>query len=187
MDLFEYILIMTSVIFAMAVAQLLLGFSRLAQSSVRIRPYLAHSVWALILFVMIFANWWANWEFRSMAWTLPMYAYMLIAPTLFFFACTLLVPQDFEHDEVDLAEHFLRIRQPFLWAFFVASFAIPIDGSLLADEPLWHPGRIGHAAIVFGALWGIGTQNKRTHNAIALCVLSGLVWAMYSRAWNPVG
>ena len=187
MDLFEYILIMTSVIFAMAVAQLLLGLSRLAQSSLTVRPYLAHSIWVLVLFIMIFANWWANWEFRSIAWTLPVYAYMLIAPTLFFFACTLLMPQNVEHDDADLSQHFFRIRKPFLSSFFVAALAILIDGSLLGTEPLWHPGRIGHLAILSGALFGLTTENKRAHSGIALIVLFGLMGAMSSRAWTPLG
>jgi hypothetical protein len=113
LDLFEYILIMTSVIFAMAVAQILTGLSRLAQSTSRIRPYLAHSVWTLNLFVMIFANWWANGEFRAVSWTLPMYIYMLVSPTLMFFICSLLFPDNLERGQVDLSDHFLRIRPPF--------------------------------------------------------------------------
>ena len=39
MDLFEFILIITSVIFALAVAQILSGISRIAQSAVAVRPF----------------------------------------------------------------------------------------------------------------------------------------------------
>jgi len=187
MDLFEYILIMTSVIFAMAVGQLLLGLARWAQSSARVRIYPPHSVWALTLFIMIFANWWANWEFRAIAWTLPLYAYMLLAPTLFFLACTLLTPQSFDYDEVDLEEHFFRVRRPFFAAVFVAALAILIDGALVGTEALWHPGRVGHAAILLGTLWGLGTDDRRSHQLVAWIVLSGLVGAMSWRLWTPAG
>ena len=105
MDFFEYILIITSVIFAMAVAQILSGVSRLAQSPATVRPYLAHTVWVFIFFAYIFLIWWATWEFRAIDWTFAQYAYMLIAPTLLFFACSLLVPQRIDGEAVDLEEH----------------------------------------------------------------------------------
>lgn len=116
MDLFEYILIMTSVIFAVAAGRLLMGLGRWVQSTARIRSYVPHSVWVAIVFLMIFANWWANWEFRSIVWTLPTYAYMVVSPTALFFACGLLMPQSFEPEEVDVKQHFLRVRRPFLVA-----------------------------------------------------------------------
>ena len=106
LDLFEFILIITSVIFALAVAQILSGISRIAQSTSTIRPFLPHSVWVFNLFIFIFLIWWASWEFRDTQWTFPQYAYMLIAPTLLFFACSLLVPQELEGEEVSMEEHF---------------------------------------------------------------------------------
>ena len=93
MDLFEFILIITSVIYAMGVAQILSGVSRLAQTDVPIRWYLPHSLWTFTLFVWIFLVWWSAWEFRDLNWTFPLYLYMALAPTLIFFACSLLIPQ----------------------------------------------------------------------------------------------
>jgi hypothetical protein len=49
LDHFEFILIITSVIFALAVAQVLSGVSRIAQSKSDIRFFLPHSIWALNL------------------------------------------------------------------------------------------------------------------------------------------
>jgi hypothetical protein len=104
LDLFEFILIITSVIYALAVAQILSGISRLAQTPAAIRSYIAHTLWVIIFFLYIFLIWWATWEFRSVAWTFPQYGYMLIAPTLLFFACSLLIPQRIGDQEVDLSQ-----------------------------------------------------------------------------------
>ena len=187
MDLFEYILIMTSVIFAMAVGQLLMGLGRWAQSPARVRAYLPHALWVAIVFLMIFANWWANWEFRSIAWTLPTYAYMVVSPTVLFFACGLLLPESFEPPEVDLEEHFHRVRRPFLIAVFVALVATLADGALLGTEPVWHTGRIGHAVMVSAMLAGILIENRRLQTAVAALVLCGLVWGMTMRLWTHAG
>lgn len=185
MDLFEYILIITSVIFAMAVAQILLGASRVAQSSATFRPFFAHSVWVLVLFVFIFLVWWANWEFRSVDWTFPKYAYMLVTPTLMFFACSLLVPADLDATEVDLEAHFFAIRRPLLWSFLIASAAAFVDGSVLRDESLWYPGRVGQAVVVGASLWGISTVNSRSHNAIGTIVLLAFAFLVVGRFWIP--
>jgi hypothetical protein len=45
---------MTSVVFAMAIGPLLRGLGRWAQSSARVHTYHRQSVWAVILFPMIY-------------------------------------------------------------------------------------------------------------------------------------
>ena len=54
LDLFEYILILTSVIYALAVAQILAGVARIAQSPIPVKHYLPHGIWIFNLFLFIF-------------------------------------------------------------------------------------------------------------------------------------
>ena len=185
MDLFEFILIITSVIYAMAVAQILSGVSRLAQTDAKIRWYLPHTLWIAILFNWVLLVWWSVWEFRSVDWTFPSYLYMLIAPTLVFFTCSLLIPQNQNRENVDLETHYLRIRRPFLWSFAVATFVAVVDGSVLANEPLWFPTRIGHVVLIAAVLVGPHTENKRVHTAVAAIVMLALVYITITRLWNP--
>jgi len=185
LDFFEYILIITSVIFALAVAQILSGISRVAQSTSTIRPFLPHSTWVFNFFIFVFLIWWATWEFRDIEWTFPKYAYMLIAPTLLFFACSLLIPQHFEAAEVKMEEHFFRIRRPLFASYFIATLAVVIDGNLLSDEPLWHSGRFGHLALLGLAIWGYVSTNKTAHKVISLMTLLAFVSLIALRFWNP--
>jgi len=175
MDLFAYILILTSVIFALAVAQILEGVSRIAQSPTPVRAFLPHTIWVLNLFLYIFLIWWATWEFRSVEWSFPRFAYMLIAPTLLFFACSLLTPQKLDGDEVSLEAHFFRVHRPFFAAYFFAALAVIVDGSVLGDEPLWFPGRIGHLTILGAAIVGFFSGNRKTHVALAAVTLLAYV------------
>ena len=185
MDLFEFILIITSVIFALAVAQILAGISRIAQSTTKICPFLAHSVWVFNIFIFIFLIWWATWEFRDIQWTFPQYAYMLIAPTLLFFACSLLVPQQLQGPEVSMEEHFFRVRRPLFIAYFFAALAVMVDGNLLSDEPLWHEGRHGQIAVLGLAIAAVFSRNRKTHNAIAILTLAAFAFLVAVRFWNP--
>ncbi len=185
MDLFEFILIITSVIYALAVAQILSGIARLAQTPATIRSYFAHTLWVLIFFLFIFLIWWATWEFRSVAWTFPQYSFMLVAPTLLFFACSLLIPQQCDVKEVNLEAHFFQIRLPLFWSFLLASATVIVDGNLLAEEPIWHRGRIGHVAWLGAAIWGLSTSNRRSHIVIAVIVMSALTFVSVTRFWFP--
>lgn len=185
MDLFEFILIITSVIFALAVAQILSGISRIAQSPATIRPFLAHTLWVFNLFIFIFLIWWATWEFREVQWTFPQYAYMLIAPTLLYFACSLLVPRRLEGREVSMEVHFFRIRRPLFVAYFLAALAVIIDGNLLGDEPLWHNGRYGHIAILGLAVLAYFSDNRNAHKLISILTLSAFAALVVVRFWDP--
>ena len=185
MDLFEFILIITSVIYAMALAQILSGVSGLAQTDAAIRWYAPHTIWIAILFVWVALVWWSVWEFRLIVWTFPSYIYMLVAPTLMFFTCSLLIPKNMNKQELDLEAHFLRIRKPFLWSFASATLLAVLDGTVLSDEPLWFPTRIGHIALMVSVLVGLYTENKRVQNTIAAIVMMALLYIMITRLWNP--
>lgn len=185
MDLFSYILILTSVIYALAVAQVLEGVSRLVQSPSPVRTFLPHTLWVSILFLFIFLIWWATWEFRDVQWTFAKYAYMLAAPTLFYLVCSLLMPQRLDGDVVNLEEHFFRVRRLFFAAYFFASLAVMIDGNVLANEALWHGGRIGHVLILGAAVAGYSVSNRRVHLVVAVITSMTVVWLGITRFLYP--
>ncbi|GJL66963.1 MAG: hypothetical protein NPIRA05_19340 [Nitrospirales bacterium] len=185
MDLFEFILIITSIIYALAFAQILSGIGRLVQTDAMVRWFAPHTLWVAILFVWLVLVWWSIWEFRSIDWTFPGYVYTLIPPTLIFFASSLLVPGSLHGEVVDLRAHFLRIRRPFLGSYGLATAVVVVDGSVLADEPLWFPGRIGHIAIIGAVFVGLMTEKKRTQVIVASIILIALTYIAVTRFWIP--
>jgi len=184
LDLFEYILILTSVIYALAVAQVLAGVSRMAQSSSTIQGYLPQKIWIFNLFLFIFLIWWATWEFRSVDWTFPQYAYLLIAPTLLFFVSSLLTPLHLEGDGADLEAHFIRVKRPFFTTYFLAVVAVIVDGNILSNEPVWHGGRYGHVSLLAASVWGYFSTSRKGQIVVAIVTLAAIV-ATIARFWVP--
>ena len=172
-------------IYALAVAQILAGVSRMAQSTAKIQHYLPHRIWILNLFLFIFLIWWATWEFRTVDWTFPQYTYLLIAPTLLFFVCSLLTPLTFDQGGSDIEKHFIRVRRPFFATYSLAVVAVVIDGNLLSDEPLWHNARFGHVTLLAASVWGYLTTSQRGQVAVALITLIALVGTAAARFWIP--
>jgi hypothetical protein len=185
LDLFEYILILTSVIYALAVAQILAGVSRMAQSPSTIKGYLPQKIWIFNLFLFIFLIWWATWEFRTVEWTFPQYAYLLIAPTLLFFVCSLLTPLHFELEETNIEAHFMRVKRPFFATYFLAVVAVVIDGNLLSNEPVWHSGRYGHVVLLAASIWGYFSSSRKGQIAVAVITLGALTVTTVARFWVP--
>lgn len=185
MDLFSYILILSSVIYALAVAQILGGVSRLVQYPHPVRTFAPHTMWVINLFMFIFLVWWATWEFRAIEWTFPKYAYILIAPTLLFLACSLLIPESLRNDVVDLESHFFRIRRLFFGAYFFGALAVIVDGNVLGNEAIWHSGRVAHIVMLGAAIAGYVSANRKTHVALAAVTLIAYLGAALTRFLFP--
>lgn len=91
MTLFEYAMVLVSIVLALGVAQLLGGASDFVRSS---RVYLGHSFWVLALFLMHVQLWWAMWDLHNRAsWTFLTFLNLLLGPTLLFFTTNLLLPR----------------------------------------------------------------------------------------------
>ncbi len=184
LSLFEFILIMTSVIFALSVAQVLSGVSRLAQAGGEVRTFLAHTLWVVLLFTAIFLSWWATWEFRGVDWAFPQYAYLLLAPILLFFSCSLILPDDFGGASVDLEAHFFKVRRPLMWSWLVFTVVIVLDGPFLGTESVVRPIRFAHAVWLVAAAWGIRSTHRTTHIILAIAVLTTMGVLITTRFWS---
>ena len=185
MDLFEFILIITSVVYALAIAQILAGIGRLAQTDATIRWYLPHMLWTVILFTSILITWWAGWEFRDVDWTFPKFVFLFVSPVMILFATSLLIPQQIGDKELDLERHFNKIRKPILLAFLCALFVQFIDGSLLVNQPWWFPGRLPQIAALGAVVVGASTENRKLHTISSAGVILFFANIIYTRFWFP--
>lgn len=175
MSLFEFIVSMISVIFALAVARLFSGVSELIQSRGNIRFALVHAVWVLNLFLLTFLHWWTLWAFRDLDWNFLMFFYSLIGPSLMFFASTIISPRIHTERTLDLGAYFLDIRRYFLSVFVVMSLVFVLDGPLFGTEELMNTARAAQFFVIAISACGLLSDSSRIQKAISLAVLASLV------------
>lgn len=185
MDLFEFILIITSVVYALALAQILAGIGRLAQSEATVKYYFPHTAWVAILFIGVLLTWWAGWEFRGIEWTFAKYVYLFISPILFFFTTSLLIPQSISESGVDLEKHFNRVRRPAFISYFVLMLIQFADGPLLASEPWWFSGRLPQLAFLVAIAVSAFTTSRRLQTVCSIGVIVFLIYVVVVRFWIP--
>ena len=96
MTLFEFILVMVSLVLAISMTHLLEGVARVVRHRSRFALDATTTLWAVFLFVLSIGHWWSLWGMRDANWTFPAFFFVLIPPTLLFLAVSLLVPEDGE-------------------------------------------------------------------------------------------
>lgn len=181
LSIFEFIVGMISVIFALAVGQLFAGLAELLKQKVKVRFYLPHGMWVANLFLLIFLHWWSLWTFREIEWNFAMFFFSLLGPSIMFFACAMISPRVETTDEINLADHFLGIRKLFFPVTAVMVLLFSFDGPLFGTEPPINLLRAAQVAIFAVTTWGAFTTHRLAQSAIAAIVLAALSIIVFIR------
>ncbi len=134
MSIFEFIMVMVSLILALALAQALRGATEFVTSPKR---YLPHGSWLLLIILTILQTWWAYWDWNVISdWRFTTYLAALVFPMVLFIAVYLLTPATRARD-IDWRSHFYAVRTwffltlMFLWVFGVFINVYVWDNSFL--------------------------------------------------------
>ena len=95
MQMFEYVMVLASIIIGLAITQLLQGVAGIVQNPRRAKPYWIHLVWVAYAFMQAAFWWW--WEYRftqTHVWTFQLYAFVLGYAVLMYMLCALLFPSE---------------------------------------------------------------------------------------------
>ena len=111
-DFFEFILIITSVIYALCVAPLLSGFLRVLQFDGQVKHCLPQILLSLYLFMVVVGVWWTAWWLRDVSWHFATYLYVILEPVLLYVACALIFPNKLDGDQFDMETHYYKVRVP---------------------------------------------------------------------------
>ena len=179
MDTFNYLSVMISIILGVGLTQLFAGIGNLLQVRHRVKQYWLHSLWVLILIVSHLHLWWSFWALReSVAWTYPLFMYVLIGPAGLVIAGHIIIPGEF-YEEVaegrfDLRHHYYNTSRLFFGIFAgIVAWAMllePVLGvrSLFVGFRVWQA--LGLAMVSLCAV-----SKSRLLHTIAVLVTIGLL------------
>ena len=130
MDVFEFILIPTSIIIGLGMANMLTGAVRLLHHRQDIRYSLTHAAWTLFVFFMMVVYWWTvvfgwkDWEH----WNILLFLFLLIYAITLYLWSAILYPGDVP-EAWDLQQHFIGMRRWF--------FSVPFRRSMQTEWLPW--------------------------------------------------
>ena len=185
MTLFEFILVLVSLILAIGVTQLLQGVAKIVRYRKDLRQNWVPVCWMATLFVLTAAHWWSLWEMREAVWTFPAFFYLLLPPTLQYFAIILLVSFDPEPDGASLSDEYQRVRVPFLGAFLVWVILVMWDGAILGVEAAWNLLRVNQIFGVAMLVLGLASSRWAVQKFVAVAMLASLLFGSFVLRFLP--
>jgi hypothetical protein len=135
MNLFEFLMILLSLIVGLGLAEILSGVARhLKRDGLRAFSW-THSAISAIVFIGLLQTFWESWSLQSVpTWTFPAMLLMLGAPVTLFLIAHVIFPEEIEKS---LDEHYFE-RTRLLWVLGGLTVVVgALFRPLAFDEPLW--------------------------------------------------
>ena len=105
MSIFEFVLVMASLILAIGITVLLRHVALIITNRRTIELDFVAISWMVFLFIIATSMWWSFWDYSNVNWTYPLYMYLLMCPTLQFLAISMLVSTDTSEPGASLSAH----------------------------------------------------------------------------------
>jgi hypothetical protein len=102
-----------------------------------------------------------------------------------FFSVSLIIPARIDDQELNLERHFLKIRRPALWSYFIALLTQFVDGPILANEPWWFAGRAIQVVVLSVVVLAVFTKNRWLQTLFPIGVLLFLAFVSLTILWTP--
>jgi len=173
-DQFEYVMVLVSIIIALAIAHLLMAIAevihRIRGLGNPIKLDMVYALWIGYVLIWLVSFWWWEFKFKDVAvtWSLGLYFFIVIYAATLFLLATILVPHRMK-GVTDSYEYFMRGRK---WFFGTLIVLLPID---LIDT------------FLKGGDWGMRPTYLAQNGVAILSYVAGIVaerrWIQLAAAW----
>ena len=171
MDVFEFVLVLVSIVIGLSMTELFAGSVRIVRGE--LSPYWLHALWLVQVFLFQVQAWWWLWIFREwMDWTFAWLVLVLIPPALLYVAATLIFPV--RGRSVPLRDFYFESRKPFflLLALLTASYVV-IDWARFGVNPFPDTLRAVYVAAMCVLAF---SAHPRVHGAVSVGAALGFVY-----------
>jgi hypothetical protein len=165
MDMFEYVMVLVSIIVGLALTHLLQGLVEIAQRPKRMKIASIHLVWVIYMVITVAFWWW--WQFKLQqlpVWTFSAYLFVLGYAVILYILSTLLFPRVLDPD-LDLDDFFYD-RRGWFFGFNALYFVVDMIDSRLKGEYV-----VTTALSAVLCLGAMRTRNPAYHWAVGLAIL----------------
>jgi hypothetical protein len=177
MNLFEFLLVIVSIVLGLGITELLGGLTRILRRELPAGRL--HAIWMLIVLQLQIQMAWAFWKLHLReAWSYPEFLLLLAGPVLLYLSAAVLFPATSTNQPLD--EHLMSRRRP----FFVLMSAYMVYSVLFTwllmgrNFPLV---TTSVRTLVFAAFIILACTTRRSiHLVIALAILALHLWFTYS-------
>jgi len=130
MEPFEYIVVLTSLILSLGIAQILNGIADMFAAFKKVKFSYAHTVLTVVVFLVYIQDWFYSYFYAQQIqeWDLPNILYILAFPIILFIESRFLFPTGSRSQETDMEAYFFEN-----WRIIYSLFATTITLSIIAN------------------------------------------------------
>lgn len=171
MELFEFLMILISIIIGLGVTEVLSGVARIIRARDSVRTYWVHTAFQAAIFLALLQNWWESWGLRTLPEiTFPQAFVLLLGPIFVFLIAFLLYPDPVP--ETDLREYYYQ-QAPMLWGLVIIGTVV---GSYVKPIPFgWEivkPDNVsGFITIPLAAIL-VFSDRPKVHGVVAVVIFA---------------
>lgn len=165
MGLFEFLMVLVSIVIGLGVTEILSGWANLLRVREGVRFYWIHVLLQLGVFFALLQQWWEFWDLADVhELTFLAVLVVLAPPILLFLIAHLLFPAEAEN--ADLEDYYYS-QSPLLWGLVLG---VVVAGTFLPPAvfgySLFHPANLSGIPMVgFGLILSLST-NPRVHSIL---------------------
>ncbi len=177
MEPFEYVVVLTSLILGLGIAQILTSLADILSHMKNVKLSTPHMILTITVFLLHIQEWWINYEYGQIVkvWTLPIVLSVLIYPILLFTLARMLFPTGIRGHETNLEDYYL---DQWKWFFGIALGTLFVSiwqNSFLQGLPINASWPQFAFALVYLTVMLLNLNQKWLHIVIQLMALLGLV------------
>lgn len=175
MSLFEFLMVLVSIIIGLGITELLKGVAQMFRFRQSVTPYWVHSVLIVFVMVALLQQWWEIWGLqRVSSWTFPGLLLMLSGPVGLFLIAHLLFPQPVRG--ADVRDYYYGEMRPVWWLGAATVVLATLFRPIVVDFDLFVVDNatsfIGLAGFI---VLGI-TKNRIVHAILVPLFLASILW-----------
>jgi hypothetical protein len=177
MDVFNYVMVLVSVIAGLAITQLLQGVTQIIQEPGRVKLYWVQLVFALGNFLWVVSWWWFEFSLARQTWTFSLYLFVIAYAVVTYLRCSVSFPLAIDRAQ-DLRAYYYARRVPY-FGLVLLQLLIDIADTMLKGwshmvtlGPLYW---IGMPIMAVGAVIAMKTRSHIYH---ACCSVVFLAYGM---------
>ncbi len=175
MNLFEFLMILLSLIVGLGITEILSGIARFLKRPLAQEIPWVHGTATLAVFVALLQTFWESWGLRELdVWSFPAMLFMLGSPICLFIMAYILFP---ERDErVGLEDHYFK-QARLLWPLGALTVIIgTLFRPVAFGDPLWVADNLsGVPVLVVCAILTLA-RNRTVHRVLVPVVLASVLW-----------